>query len=186
MNSYRYVGDDPINESDPSGLAGPLNLGQGWTARVDTFNTGGQAASEIHVFNAAGDEVGVVSGTNGWIGKHGFPDNVRPPDIPDGVLDAINGINVNQLRLQGELAPKGAADITDGAYLQSGRLLGILPIISIFTSEWREETELHGRAKSANRTDFDQFCHESQAAGNPKLYLSPIGYLSNPCSGQYI
>src|SRR5215472_11013620 len=50
----------------------PVYLGQGWTGRVDVFNIGGQASSEIHVFNPSGQEVGIVSGANGWIGKHGF------------------------------------------------------------------------------------------------------------------
>jgi RHS repeat-associated protein len=181
INFYRYVGDDPINESDPSGLAGEINLGQGWTGRVDTFNTGGQASFEIHVFDDTGTEAGVVSGKMGWIGKHGFTDNVRPPGIPDSVVDAINGINIDQLRLQGDLGPKGTVDITNGGYLNFGRLLGLLPTISMFTSEWRQESDLHGRAKSNNRSDFDQFCSESQAAGNPKLYLSPLGYAPNPC-----
>lgn len=161
MNSYRYVGDDPQDGSDPFGLAGgPINLGQGWTARVDTFNLNGQAASEIHVFNPSGTEVGIVKGDLGWIGKHGFPDNVRPPGVPDDVIDAINGVNINQLRAEGNLAPKGQSNITNSRYLRPGRTLGLLLPLTAVLDELAADITLARRAKSANRSTHDQMCSE--------------------------
>ncbi len=68
---FAYVGNDPINSTDPEGLS-EYDLGSGWRARVDTFNTtGGLSSHEIHVFDNAGNETGVF-GPKGWINKHGF------------------------------------------------------------------------------------------------------------------
>lgn len=171
MNSYRYVGDDPQNGSDPFGLAGgPINLGQGWTARVDAFNVQGQAASEIHVFDPSGTEVGIVQGPNGWIGKHGFPDNVRPPGIPDDVIDAINGVNINQLRAEGALAPKGQENITNSRYLRPGRTLGLLFPLTAVLDELAADITLARRAKSAKRSTHDQMCSE-QFPFDGKMFL---------------
>lgn len=104
--------DDPV-----------LRLGSDWTARVDRFNHGGQASHEIHVFNPAGEEVGVF-GKGGWINKHG---HTGAPALPRNVFNTLNGANVNELRAQGRIAPRGQQDIRGFKYLgRAGSALNFL------------------------------------------------------------
>src|SRR5207249_442335 len=43
------------------------------------------------------------------------------------------------------------------------------------------ERDLARRASHNHTSPVEQFCRDSAAAGNPKLYLSPAGFLPNPC-----
>lgn len=57
---YGYAGQSPLGRTDPYGFAGNnINLGQGYTGRIDRFSTGGQSSFEMHVFDKNGKEVGV-------------------------------------------------------------------------------------------------------------------------------
>jgi RHS repeat-associated protein len=111
---YAYAGNDPCDGKDSTGLGGPTNLGQGWSARVDQFNVSGQASYEIHIFDTTGQEVGVF-GPDGWINKHGFTS--PPDDIPEGVANRLKGINVDKLRRLGKLPPKGECSIKGDRYM---------------------------------------------------------------------
>jgi hypothetical protein len=90
------------NASDNS-----LNLGEGYSGRVDSFNgPGGQASFEIHVYDSAGNEVGVW-GPEGWINKHaGIPEEVSPQ-----LENTLRGMSIDQLRASGLIPDKGQADI---------------------------------------------------------------------------
>jgi hypothetical protein len=68
VNTYLYAEANPLRYVDPYGLE-KVNLGQGYTGRIDPFNVGGQASFELHVMNPQGREIGVY-GPNGWIDKH--------------------------------------------------------------------------------------------------------------------
>jgi RHS repeat-associated protein len=114
INLYAYVGNNPVDLVDPTGLREALNIGAGYTAEVDIFNTGNISSHEIHIYNPKGNEIGVF-GPTGWINKHGF---TEAPDIPKDVYDKINGINIDQLRRAGRLPPKGQCDVKNGKYIE--------------------------------------------------------------------
>lgn len=90
-----------------------IDLGDGFTGRVDHFETRGQSGFEIHVFDRTGREVG-VHGPTDWISKHGHSGSA--PDLPDSVWNRLNGRLVQENRARGWLPPKGTADITDGKW----------------------------------------------------------------------
>ncbi len=81
LNTYSYVGGNPVSWVDSLGLA-KVDLSSGYTGRVDTFNYGGNVSFEIHVYDPRGTEVGVY-GSDGWINKHGH--RGTPRGLPDGV-----------------------------------------------------------------------------------------------------
>jgi RHS repeat-associated protein len=126
LNLYAYIGNDPIDWVDPPGLArSPAqNLGGGYTAEVDSYNTGGVSSYEIHVSDSAGNEVGVL-GQNGWIPKHGFS---TPPDLPPEVRNALNGLNIAQARARGYCPVKGRANIKGwlGRLGELGAIAGVI------------------------------------------------------------
>jgi RHS repeat-associated protein len=185
MNFYRYTGDDPVNNSDPYGLD-PIKLGKGWTARIDTFNTGGQASSEIHIFDPSGNEAGVVAGRNGWIGKHGFPDNTRPAGMPEEVVNAVNGVNVNLLRRQGQL-PTSAEQLAAGEevgisqfrYLRGGRVFGVFSWLTIVTGEIaaaaQEKRILAGRKNLSEKEKKLILCDAARVDGHPDWVWTTAG-----------
>ena len=53
INLAAFVLNAPLDLEDPLGLAGDVNLGKGYSCRVDSFNTGGSASHEIHVCQRA-------------------------------------------------------------------------------------------------------------------------------------
>ncbi len=101
------------------------NFGKGYTGRVDAFNTGGQAGFEIHVYDAAGTEVG-VAGPEGWIAKHGF--SGEAPNLPIEVVEKLSGRVIQELRARGLLAAKGILDISEfiNRFLSADALVCIL------------------------------------------------------------
>lgn len=111
-NLYNYVGNSPVNYWDPFGLQANggnwHDLGGGWKCRVDTFNNGGKAGFETHLYKD-GKEIGVAN-DRGWIAKHGRP-GARPPGIPENIINKLNGINVDMARKIGDLPPKGKGNI---------------------------------------------------------------------------
>jgi RHS repeat-associated protein len=136
INPYRYVNNSPILRMDPRGLQGNLNLGNGYTARVDQFNSiGGNASHEIHVYNNINEEVGVF-GPGGWINKHGFTG--APENFPQDVFNSLNGVNVDLLRKEGSLPAKGTCNIKGGRYMNGlGILSTLLMIPSVLDAERR-------------------------------------------------
>jgi RHS repeat-associated protein len=105
-NFYSYV-PNPTRWIDPLGLQ--LELGQGWTGRVDRFNTSFGTDHEMHVFNPSGTEVG-IHGSEGWFAKHGHP-AAEPPNMPPGVANTIRDIAQDEARRDGLLPEKGRADL---------------------------------------------------------------------------
>lgn len=90
---------NPVSLIDPFGMAGkPVNLGSGYTGRVDTFNYGGNASFEIHVYGPRGNEVGIY-GPDGWINKHGFKG--PPSGLPDGVENECKSVAGDYSRRMG-------------------------------------------------------------------------------------
>jgi RHS repeat-associated protein len=128
-NMFEYCLNDPVNNFDPSGLQ-KLDLGLGWSGRVDKFNAGGTASHEIHVYNPSGQEMGIV-GKEGWIGKHGLS---TPTDIPQDVISKLNGANIAELRAQGLIGPKGFQNIK-----AFGKALGIIGLVISFYDFYQAE-----------------------------------------------
>jgi hypothetical protein len=105
---YGYVEGNPIDQSDPLGLqGGPINLGHGWTGRLDPIpkTVGG---FEIHVFDPKGAEAGMY-GKDGWFNKHGHKGH--PANCPTDVENQLNGQKIDYLRRAGVIPPKGTVDI---------------------------------------------------------------------------
>jgi RHS repeat-associated protein len=149
-NLYMYSLDSPVDSIDPYGLWRETNLGGNWTALVDPYRgAGGAASHEIHVIDPAGREVGVL-GPNGWISKHGI---TEPPDLPQGVWNRLNGMNVDLLRRQGKLLPKGRQNIKGGRYMKGlgclGSVLGVLDLIDILQ-----------RAESSGKSPTQQYLED--------------------------
>jgi RHS repeat-associated protein len=122
LNTYAYVEARPTSLVDPLGLD-PLNLGQGYTGRLDEFNYGGSSTFEIHVYDKGGKEVGIF-GPGGWLNKHGHKG--RPVGLPDQVENSCKGIAVEKLRASGKLPPKGQLNIKGGGWR---KFLKSLPLI---------------------------------------------------------
>ena len=161
-------------------------MGNGWIARVDQFNEGGEGNFEIHV--GRGDkngnissEYGIVKGEDGWVTKHGNP-STRPDGIPDDIVNKTNGINVEELRRRGRLPsrgePKYRQAAKNGAYLRPGRVMtGTINFINIadgFLLDY--ETYLRGQR---NGLTFNQQRNEDLRNG-PSYNMTIFGPLPNP------
>ena len=113
-NLYGYVSNDPISFADLNGLE-KVNLGQGYTGRVDSFNVNGQSSFEIHVYNEKGREAGVY-GPDGWINKHGHKG--APSGLPSEVENRCKGIAVDKMRKAGDLPKKGRGNIKGNGWMR--------------------------------------------------------------------
>ena len=107
-NTYAYAWSNPLGFTDRFGLDPNVDLGQGYSGRVDQFDYKGQSSFEIHVFDKNGKEVGVY-GPNGWINKHGH--SGRPPGIPADVENQCKGKAVELGRRSGQIPDKGKGNI---------------------------------------------------------------------------
>jgi RHS repeat-associated protein len=145
INLFAYVQNDPVNWIDIEGLQGDINLGKGWSARVDTFNTSMGSSHEIHVWNA-NQEVGVF-GPRGWINKHGFKG--APQNLPREIFNKVNGINVDIMRRQGIIPPKGQMNIKGGRYLRGMGSVGVLIMLM-------EAYETQQRAEECGKDFWEQ------------------------------
>jgi RHS repeat-associated protein len=105
LNLYGYVGANPLLNSDPFGLT-PITLQNGYTARMDTFNHGGSATFEMHVFNPQGTEIGIY-GPEGWINKHGL----STPQLPQEIENSLRGISLEESRGLGIAPLRGTSNI---------------------------------------------------------------------------
>jgi hypothetical protein len=120
-------------------------------------------------------------GANGWIGKHGFPDNTPPAGITDDIVNAINGINLEEMRNNGSL-PEGDA-FRGGSYLNEGRILGpnlgnaltILPTLSILTGYWAQEAERAARSARGEMHVDEHMCNEARIPGHPDQVDTRLG-----------
>lgn len=121
LNLYAYTKASPLRHVDPLGLA-DISLGQGYTARIDSFNYGGGSSFEIHVYDPKGKEVGVMGPDAEWINKHGHEG--APEGVPREVCEGARGHVAEQLRARGFLPPKGTVNIKGQNF---GRFLPIGP-----------------------------------------------------------
>jgi RHS repeat-associated protein len=164
-NLYAYVGNDPVNSIDPFGLTKIFDFGQGWTGRLDITPTRNQAGFEIHV-QEGGIDQGIISGQQGWVGRHGFPDNVRPSEIPPEVLDSVHEANLGRLIK----AQKVPANSTIGSYLNAGRVYSVLPIANIILDEL-VAAKMKGRKPEEKERD----CHHARMPEAPEYVLTNFG-----------
>jgi RHS repeat-associated protein len=173
-NVYSYVGSDPVNYTDPSGLdGGPIHLGSGWTARVDAFNSG--VGFEIHVWSPNGKEAGIVSGPNGWIAKHGQSAS-RPVAMPQDVVNRLNSLNVTEMRRRGLIGPVGKQNIHGGRYLNPGRLLSWFGPFSGLLAD----LDTYRRGCAIGISFSEQLRRDLTGAGNSEYVLTPFGPMPNP------
>jgi RHS repeat-associated protein len=94
-----------VHNAGGSSSKDPINLGDGYTGRVDTWP--GSNDFEVHVYKG-GTELGVF-GSEGFFPKHGLSADVQ---VPEGVFNRLKGIAVDKLRAAGRLGPKGTEDIS--------------------------------------------------------------------------
>lgn len=119
-NPYSYP-HNPQTWADPLGLAprgpkDPLNLGGGYTGRLDQWSEGTRGIDfEIHVYDKRGKEVGLF-GSNGFFNKHGL--SAKDAGVPDNVMNALKGKAVDFMRSTGRLGPKGTQDITGDKWMR--------------------------------------------------------------------
>jgi RHS repeat-associated protein len=166
VNFFSYVLNSPTGYSDPLGLEGDVKFGSGYTGRVDSFNSGN--GYEIHVYNPQGQEIGIVSGASGWIKKHGFS-GTRPAGLPQDVINAINGLNVEQMRGRG---------ILPSVFRGFKYLTGVLSITFQAWSAVSNEIMWHNFQKKAcenERSPEDQWCADWKAAGRPQIIDTAVG-----------
>ncbi|WP_308299606.1 DUF6531 domain-containing protein [Streptomyces sp. CJ_13] len=113
-NHHAYV-VNALGWTDPLGLAArgpkdPLDLGQGYRGRLDTWKEGTKGTDfEIHVYDKSGREVGIF-GSDGWFNKH----NTIGADVevPPSVENALKGRAVDTMRRAGRIGPRGTEDIS--------------------------------------------------------------------------
>ncbi|GCD94100.1 DUF6531 domain-containing protein [Embleya hyalina] len=110
-NHHAYV-INPVSWSDPLGLApqgakDPINLGPGFTARIDVFPMGLGTDFEIHVYKG-GVDYGVY-GSTGWFAKHGHGTDI---EVPAAIENSLRGMAIEMLRRTNRLGPRGTEDIS--------------------------------------------------------------------------
>jgi len=110
VNLYGYVWQNPLRWQDPQGVAGSeLDLGHGWSARVDIIPTRAGGPYEYHVFDPKGVEVG-IAGPDGWKTRHGLS-GTMPEGMPRDVVNRLNGRVIEDSRKVGAIPKKGTANI---------------------------------------------------------------------------
>ncbi|GHH70881.1 hypothetical protein GCM10018793_05640 [Streptomyces sulfonofaciens] len=113
-NHHAYV-PNPLGWDDTLGLAprgpkNPLQFGQGYTGRLDTWPEGTKGTDfEIHVYDKSMREVGVFR-SDGWFNKHGHTG--ADVEVPPSVENAVKGRAVDTMRKIGRIGPKGTEDIS--------------------------------------------------------------------------
>ena len=139
-NVFAYA-PNPTGWIDPLGLNRKVvNLGQGYEGAIDTFNTGGQASFEIHVYNKSGREVGMY-GPNGWFNKHGLTG--RPAGLPAEVENQCKGQAIDISRRQGLIPDKGKANIKDSKWMKFLNIIGFGTLIEMTKPSPRRACELN-------------------------------------------
>ena len=136
LNTYGYVGGNPLFGVDPFGLRRQVNLGHGWTGGIDTFNVGGGASFEIHVYDPSGAEAGLY-GPKGWFDKHGLIG--KPSGVPDSVENQCKGQVIDLGRRMGRIPDKGRANIKGGRWK---KFLRGLPLIGPAMDATRPSPEI--------------------------------------------
>jgi RHS repeat-associated protein len=183
LNIYGYVRNNPLRFVDVYGLSPdknyPIDLGGGWRGRLDEIKSGPEGF-EIHVVDHTGKECGIVNGRNGWIGKHGLS-GVPPSGIPEGTLNRINGLNVDELRRRQIIPPKGFSNINPnrgGGYLFPGRrIYSFIPFLPLIPGIL-EDIDRYQRASDCGRTYDEQLREDFKDSGE---YLdTPYGPIPNP------
>ena len=140
LSAYAYVSSQPLSRTDSLGLAGDMKLPGGYTARFDPYpyniGSGSNANFEFHVWNPAGDEIGIY-GPEGWVGKHGR----GIPTVPEAVENSLRGMALDQLRRMGVIPEKGRFDIKGkslGKIMRKFNKVAKCLIPFVFIYDWYE------------------------------------------------
>ncbi|WP_327361259.1 DUF6531 domain-containing protein [Streptomyces sp. NBC_01296] len=113
-NHHAYV-VNALGWTDSLGLAArgpkdPLDLGQGYRGRLDTWQEGMKGRDfEIHVYDKSGREVGIF-GSDGWFNKHRTKG--ADVEVPPSVENALKGKAIDTMRRHRRIGPKGTEDVT--------------------------------------------------------------------------
>lgn len=161
-NFYAYVGNATPSYFDPFGLQRDRYPNQGTVPgtrakyRMDMHQ---QPEPNMHVYWPDGNE-SVITARGGWARMHGGKPMAKPPRCYRPNLRPVVNSFLERV---------------------AGRFLEVVQWITFPIEEYTQQTELNNRAKENNRTPYEQFCSEMQAAGNPEYYISPVGLTPNPC-----
>jgi RHS repeat-associated protein len=195
---YNYVLNDPVGTTDPDGLspAGggrrceaannfascPIDLGNGYRARLDPTPGADSGPLEIHVYQVGANGRGVergVWGQNGWMRKHTF-DGSDPPGIPRRVVERLNGRSVEFMRREGTIRP--GERVRGGAY--SPRVAGILSRLNGVTF-LLDIGRIHRATQEARRLNVSVWWYQSmQLTGASEEQIEQAVIQSrcgNPC-----
>ncbi|MBU2714406.1 RHS repeat-associated core domain-containing protein, partial [Zooshikella harenae] len=135
LNTFAYVHGNPISLVDPKGLK-DVDLGQGYTGRIDSFEYKGDPSFEVHVYDKNGVEKG-VHGDKGWINKHGFKG--KPDDVPDEVCNRVKGVTIDELRKRNRFPPKGTVNIKGNYWKYFVRFGGAAAVVGNIQSNLSTE-----------------------------------------------
>jgi RHS repeat-associated protein len=172
LSLYGYVGLNPLNFVDPTGEARKyIDLGGGWKGGIDQFNIHGAASHEIHVFDKAGKEVGVL-GPKGWIPKHGH--SGEAPKMPKDVSDRLMQANKGIMQKQGNIPKEGGKESGKANGKGAGvvRGLGAMGLLSGILND----LERLKRANEGGKSFSDQVRED---AGSAPFIMTPLGPLPN-------
>jgi RHS repeat-associated protein len=146
---FGYVSANPLMFIDPDALRKTVNLGEGYTGGIDTFDVSGSSSFEIHVYDASGKEIGIY-GPNGWFDKHGL--RGAPDGLPSSVEAQCKGQAVDIGRRMGKIPAKGTANISGSKWK---KFFGRLPLLGPLVEMTRPSPE-----RACDINPFAEYCQQ--------------------------